>query len=272
MFLQINKMKYLRMFVLHSQYVFAERGRSFVWFLYSIVPPGIFLLFWIGALKSRGGNIAGWNFSTITSYYFLLTVASAMLIAHIEEDISIEDIQEGHLTGYLLKPFSYYWIKFLEEIPWRLLQGSFGIILCIVFVVVFGNFFTLTNSPMIIMLSIIICMLAFMLSFAFKTVLGLMAFWLTDATGLFQLFEAVILIFGGFIVPITLLPSLTERLATFLPFAYMAYYPVVAVQGKLNVEELVRVVFLQGIWIMVFVIFYKWLWAEGRKKYTAIGQ
>lgn len=258
--------------MLHSQYVFAERGRSFVWFLYSIIPPGVFLLFWIGALKSQGGSIAGWNFSTITSYYFLLTVASAMLIAHIEEEISSEDIQQGHLTGYLLKPFSYYWIKFLEEIPWRLLQGSFGIILCFAFVVIFGNFFTLTDSAVIIALSVLICVLAIMLSFTFKTVLGLTAFWLTDTTGLFQLFEAVMLIFGGFIVPLTLLPSFAERLATFLPFAYVAYYPVVAIQGQLNIQELVKVILLQAVWIIAFAILYRWMWFEGRKKYTAIGQ
>lgn len=260
------------MFLLHSQHVFSERGKSFVWFLYSIIPPGIFLLFWMGALKSQGGNVAGWNFSTITSYYFLLTVASAMLVAHVEEDIANEDIQGGRLTGYLMKPFSYYWIHFLEEIPWRLLQGSFGIILCISFVLIFGNFFSLSNSLMVILLSIIICMLAFMLSFAFKMVLGLMAFWLTDANGLFQLFEAVMLIFGGFIVPITLLPSFPEHLAVFLPFAYMAYYPVIAVQGQLNAQELVKVIFLQSIWIAAFVLLYKWMWFEGRKKYTAIGQ
>ena len=265
-------MKYLRMFFLHSQYAFAERGRSFVWFLYSIIPPGIFILFWIGALKSQGGNIEGWNFSKITSYYFLLTVDSEMLIAHIEEDISREDIQEGRLTGYLLKPFSYYLIKFFEEIPWRLLQGSFGIVLCIAFVLVFGNFFTFSANTLIIALSISTAILAFMLSFAFKTVLGLMAFWLTDTNGLFQLFEAVALIFGGFIVPITLLPSFVEHLSVFLPFAYMAYYPVIAFQGQLTVLELAHVILLQAAWIIGFVLLYKWIWFEGRKKYTAVGQ
>lgn len=265
-------MKYLRMFLLHSQYVFAERGRSFIWFLYSVIPPAIFLLFWIGALKSQGGNIAGWNLSTITTYYFLLTIASSMLVAHIEEDIAWEDIQEGHLTGYLLKPFSYYWIKFLEEVPWRLLQGSYGIVLIFAFIVIFGNFFTLSNNPLVIALSLLICLLAFMLSFTFKTVLGLLAFWLTDTNGLFQLSDAVVQIFGGFIVPITLLPSLLQHTATFLPFAYMAYYPVVAIQGQLGISELAKVILFQVIWIVSFALLYKWLWIEGRKKYTAIGQ
>ena len=103
-------------------------------------------------------------------------------------------------------------------------------------------------------------------------VLGLSAFWFTDSRGLFQVTDAFNFIFGGFVVPITLLPGVVEKLAQFLPFAYITYYPIVAFQGQLTVKELIGVIATQLVWIGGLSVFYKMIWAQGRKKYTALGQ
>lgn len=245
---------------------------SFVWFVQAIIPTAIFFMFWIGALKSAGGNIAGWNLSSITSYYFLLIIAGSLLVSHIEEDVANDDIQQGYMTNYLLKPYSYFTLKFLTEIPWRLLQGSFGLIILVTCVVFFGRFFSFSENPYVIFLSIIIGCIAYVIGFTFKMVVGLSAFWFTDSRGLFQVGDALNFIFGGFVVPITLLPGVVEKLAHFLPFAYITYYPIVAFQGQLNIQELIHIIAIQFLWLGGLVVLYKIMWAQGRKKYTALGQ
>lgn len=260
------------MFLLYCQHVFENRGRSFIWFLDVLLPTSIFLLFWIGALKSSGGNIAGWTFSTITSYYFLLSIAGTMLIAHVEEDVAEDDIRLGQLTNYLMKPFSYFWSKFLGETPWRLLEGSFGVVLVIIFVLLFGPFLAFSQDLLIISLSIVVIVLAYILSFTFKMILGITALWSTDSRGLFQIFEVLLLIFGGFVVPLTLLPVLVNKIALALPFAYMVYFPIISIQGQLDARGILGVITTQGIWILVLHFVYRIVWAMGRRKYTAIGQ
>jgi ABC-2 type transport system permease protein len=237
-----------------------------------VIPTGIFLLFWLGATKASGGSIDGWTFSTVTSYYFLLLVASAMLMSHIEEDVAIDDIQQGQLSGQLLRPFSYFLISMFLELPWRILQGSFGVMISIFCVLVFGVVFAFSTKPEVIVLSICISVFAFVLSFLFKMLLGMTAFWLTDARGLFQISEAFVVVFGGFVVPITLLPGFAEKLAQILPFSYMIYYPIVAFQGQLSMPQLIQVMAIQIGWIVGLAILYKITWQAGRKRYTAVGQ
>lgn len=262
--------RFSHIFFLHFQYVFERRAVSFVWFLISLFNPLIVLLYWQSAL--RGTSIAGWSLSTVSSYYFLLIIASAMLMSHIEDDVSREDIEQGQLVRYIIRPFSYYWINFIREIPYRLLQGSFGMIVCLIFISLWGRFFTIASRPEIIAISLIIAVLAYVLSFTFKMVLGLTAFWLTDANGFYQLVEIVVVLFAGYILPLDLMPDMFSAVARCLPFAYIIYFPVVALQGKLTFIELLQTIGMQLFWLAVLAVLYRWMWQSGIKKFTGMGQ
>src|SRR5258708_3973922 len=107
-------MRYFRIFLLYMEVVFQERGRSFVWFLMAALNPFILILFWKGAAGNR--FIApGWNFSSLFSYYFLLTIVFSFVVCHNEGLVSITDIKDGNLVSHITKPFNYFLMKFLEE-------------------------------------------------------------------------------------------------------------------------------------------------------------
>jgi len=263
-------MRYVRIFLLNFQYVFERRGRSFVWFLVSFINPLILLFYWRGALQTN--SIKGWSLSSVSSYYFLLIVAAAMLMSHIEEDVSDEDINDGQLVKYIIKPFSYFWYNFIREVPYRLLQGSFGIVSCFIFFLLFGSFFQLTSSFYILSLSVIVFVLAYILSFTYKMVLGIMAFWLIDARGFYQLVEVLTIVFAGYILPLELMPSSLESISKILPFAYMIYYPVIVLQGKMPANFIIQIIIAQVMWIGIFGLLYKILWFRGIRKFTGVGQ
>ena len=122
-------MRHLRIFLLHLQYAFELRSRSFVWFLISFINASIYLLFWQGALRTGNVIVEGLSLSGITSYYLLLIIAGAFLTVHIDEDIALGDIKQGYLVKYLTRPFSYFWIKFIEEIPYRETRNYLKLIL-----------------------------------------------------------------------------------------------------------------------------------------------
>lgn len=265
-------MKYARIFLLHFQQVFEQRARSFIWFLLALLNPLMALVFWLGAYAQKGFTLTNWSLSSITTYYFLLIIAGAFLIVHIEEDVAVLDIREGGLVRYLLRPSPYYWMKFLDEISYRLLQGMFGVIVFFIFLLSLRNFVTIAGTPTTLILAVIIICLGFLISFTFKMILGLSAFWFTDFWGLQQLTEVIILVMAGFVIPLDLFPEFMRNIAFFLPFSYIAYFPVVAVQGKLAIPELLRVIFMQGLWFAIMFFFYQFLWRKGIYKFTAIGQ
>jgi ABC-2 type transport system permease protein len=264
-------MSLFNIFFLHLQQVFYHRLRSLVWFFIPLMNNLTLILFWSGALKNTA-PVANWNMSYIATYYFLLTIAEALLSSHIEEDVASIDIQQGYLVRYLLRPFPYYWIKCIEEVPYRLLQGSYGVILLVSFSFIFSNLIHISSDPIVLGMSAIIFVLAYFLSYTMKINLGLSAFWFIDSRGFFELFTIILIIFSGGIVPLHLFPAPVQTLSYILPFAYSGYFPIIALQGQLGVMQLFQVMGVQIFWLGCLLLLNRTLWNNGIKQFTAFGQ
>jgi ABC-2 type transport system permease protein len=264
-------MNFLRIFLLNFEHVVEHRVRIFIWFLVSLYNPLLYILYWRGAFQGRQ-NISSWTLNSMTSYFFLLTIVASALMAHIEEDVSQYDIQEGQLVQYLLKPFPYFLQKFFEEIHYRLLQGLYGLLLLMALIIIFGFTVSIVTNPIMFFLALIIAFLAYILSFCFKMTIGLLAFWMTDIRGLFLFIDMILFVFAGYIVPIDFLFNPLNKLAYIFPFAYMIYFPVIALQGKLTIIQLFNTVCIQIVWIGFFIATYKILWKKGVKIFSGVSQ
>ncbi|HSW48435.1 MAG TPA: ABC-2 family transporter protein [Candidatus Saccharimonadales bacterium] len=260
-------MRYVRIFLLHTQEVFEERSRLTVWFLLSWITPLVLILFWRGAK-----NLGGWTIQEIASYYLLVITMGVFLMSHHEEIIAIRDIQEGGLTAYLLKPFSYFWIRFFSEISYRFVQGAIGFLIFFLLIQFFPSYFVFTRSPLILILSIVIILLSLFLVFVFKSIMGILAFWLTDARGAFEAMGVILMMFAGYLMPLAFFPMWIQSFVYYLPFPYMIYFPVIAFEGKLTDVQLFKVIGVEIVWIVTFCILFKKMWHRGVKKYTGIGQ
>ncbi len=263
--------RYAHIFFLNVQKIFEHRLRSFIWFLTPLFNAGILILFWSGANKT--GTTSGvWPTSQLVTYYLLLTIANSFITSHIEEDISEFDIQQGELARYLIRPISYYWLKFFEEIPYRILQGLYGIALFLGVAFVLKYPVSLSNDLSILILAFISVLIAHLISFAYKVVLGLTSLWFMEIRAFMQLFEIVTIVFGGMIVPLHFFPLWMQNIALTLPFAYIIYFPIIMFQGKLTPIGSLQILGIQAIWLLFFSVLYKIEWSLGIKKFTAVGQ
>lgn len=259
-------MRYLRILSLHMQQIFQERARSFIWFISALLQPLILIGLWTAAFKTQGSS-SSWNLITAREYYLILIIV-ATLMPWTEETVSKEDILARKLTQYLLKPFSYYWYKFYEEIPYRILQCFYAIIISIFLMIILG----LSVVKNINLLSLTIIILGFFVAFNYKVIIGLLAFWFTEVVGILNLTATILLTFAGYIMPIPLLPKYLLPFVWFTPFPYMIYYPVISLQGKLTQYELLRVISLQLIWIFILYVLYRFMWKKGVQLFTSFGQ
>lgn len=262
-------MRYFRIFLLYFQDAFEQRTRLFIWFLWSIINPFIMILYWKGASQTPGHN---WSYATLTSYYLLQIIAGEIFMSHTENDVGYEDIQEGQLAIYLLRPFSYFKEKMLSEIPNRIVRGFMGLGILLLVLLFGSNLLHIQQSLIGILFAIVIGILAYILSFTLKMILGLTAFWVTDIGGMFQLSDMFIFIFSGFILPLSLLPNPWETIAYILPYGYIIYFPVIAIQGNLSIRVLLQIIISQFVWIGVTYLIYRYMWKFGIRKFTAIGQ
>jgi len=194
-------------------------------------------------------------------------------MSHAEENVSLIDIQEGRLGSYLLKPFLYFFLKWFEEVPNRLLQGGFGVLTLILVVLILHVHINIIFSGFInSVLILLIIFGAVLLAQLYKMNLAFITFWVTDAGGFFQLSEMLLFIFAGYIVPLSLYPTQVAAIAYILPFSYMIYFPVAAVEGIFSVVQLCSILLAQVLWVGIFVLFYKFLWNKGINQFTGVGQ
>lgn len=264
-------MRYLKIFFLHFQNAFVYKGISFVYFLMSVFNIGLTVLFWRGA--ANGKAIAqGWYFSDIFTYYMLALIANQLLISHMENTVANIDIHEGNLSAYLLKPFSYFTTRFMSETPWRFVSTVLGLVIFFFFYFIIKISISFAHSPLAIFLAVCVAILGYFISFLFKMLLGILAFWVVEMRGLFEGTDAVTSILMGSFMPLVLLPQWITSISNFSPFPYMIYYPVVAFEGKLNVVALLFIILKEILWTGGMWILYKFLWQKGIEKYSAIGQ
>lgn len=262
--------KYFAIFSLYAEHALEYKMRSFVWFFVIFMDAMVYLLFWRGALS--GPSTSGvWTFSEAVSYYLLLLITGSFLQIHIEEEVAFEDIQYGRLSQYLLRPFSYLKFKFFQELPWRIIQGSFGL-LTFVGIAVFVRRPELIGDMMAIPIMIGIVVSAYLLCFIYKMIVGTLAFWTIDFSGLQNIQTIIFLLFSGMLVPLHLLPDSIRSFALSQPVAFTLYYPVRAIQGALTTRELWRVLGFQWLWLVLLYLTYRWIWKKGMKEFTAVGQ
>lgn len=263
--------RFLRIFSLYFQHVFQHRARNFLWFLIAFINPLVLLLFWQGVL-SADQTLHGWNINSIRTYYLLLIIAQAGLMNHVELYVAYIDIKQGELIRELLRPFPYLLIRSISESPWRILQMSYALITVTLLAVFLKIPIELSNVPIIITLSLLVALNAFAISFMFKMILGLTAFWMTNIDSILETNDVLIFALSGLIIPINLFPTWMFYIAKATPFPYILYYPITAFIGLYNTSELLHIILIQFGWILGFTVIYKVMWKQGLRKFSGIGQ
>lgn len=264
-------MRAFKIFLLHFEGIFEHRFRSLVWFIIPLTNMLPMLMFWTIAIKSGQTDI-DWSYQSMNTYYLSLIIAITMLSSHVDEEVGDIDIKGGELVKYLIKPFPYYWIKFFEEVPYRVLQGSYGIILFSLFFIFFKQFIFVDFNYINVLLGMCSAVIAYFISFTFQLIIGYSAFWLTESRVLSEILFIIKIIFAGQIVPLSLFPVALAKIAYVLPFASMIYYPVIIFLGRVGPQESLRLIIVQALWLTALLVLSRIMWNKGVKKFSAIGQ
>jgi ABC-2 type transport system permease protein len=112
---------------------------------------------------------------------------------------------------------------------------------------------------------------AYLIRTMFLTLLGLITFWTTRVSAIFELVIALELLLSGRLVPLELMPHWAEELAYYLPFMWTFYFPIQALVGDFSTAELLGGLAAQAGWTIgltgVLLVF----WRIAVKRYSAVG-
>lgn len=183
-----------------------------------------------------------------------------------------QDIQNGEMSKYLLKPQSYYWHNIVfNEIPYRIIQGFYGIVVMVIIAIVFPGFLNVGQDKTLFTWGVVSSVMGFFICANIEIILGLLAFWFYDMRLIHNAYEVVLIILGGINMPLYLFPHFLEHIAHFTPLPYIIYVPALLFTGQVEVSVISGLLLTQVFWLIATTAMYLIVWRRGIRIYTASG-
>lgn len=245
------------------------RASLLMYLLYWLVSPIIYLSVWITVANSQG-SVRGLTANDFILYYLILLLVD-QLTSNITIHILAYKIQDGTLSGDLIKPIHPVLTHTLvSNIAFKALMFFVLVPVWLALVLLFRPDF----SPVTwtgIALAVPAVIFGFAISFLFSAAITCLAFWTTRIYSLFEFYYALSVLFSGQFVPLQLMPEVVQRIAQYLPFQLYLYFPIQLIQGKLSPDIILRSFGMDLVWLCVGWILFHIVWREGVKRFSAVG-
>ncbi len=245
------------------------RANLIMYLLYWLVAPIIYLAVWTSIANSKG-NVNGLTPNDFVTYYMTLLIVD-QITSNIVIHTFAYKVQDGTLSGELVRPIHPMLTNALiNNIAFKALTiMGFIPIWAILFFLYKPDFSNVTLIG--ILLAIPAMVMGFFVGYLLSAAITALAFWTTRVYSIHEFYYALILLFSGQFVPLTLMPKLIQNIAQYLPFQLLIYYPIQLILGKLSPAQIVQGYVIGVIWLVVAIAIFSWVWRNGVKRFSAVG-
>ncbi len=235
-------------------YVWDAVGRA----VFIILIMFIFVQLWTAVYESQGAaEIAGLTLSA-TIWYFL--IAEMIELGKFRHDQLIsEEVKDGSIAYTLIRPYNYLIYHFFNGMGETVIRMALVFLLGLPVVLFYagGPEVELRHLPAMLL----VLFFALVLDFAMASSIGLLAFVTEDTASFRLIYQKLIFILGGLLIPLDFLPERLQIVARLLPFSLTTYAP-----AKLFVAfdrvQFYQVLAAQLIWVVLLggwlALQYRW--------------
>jgi ABC-2 type transport system permease protein len=183
-----------------------------------------------------------------------------------------DEINEGNLSNYLIKPMNYFMYWLAKDIGDKAMNITFAVgELIILYSLLKPPLFIQTNFRSIL-LFIVTAFFAASLYFLCNLILGMIGFWSPEVWAPRFIFMIVINFFSGGFFPLDVLPAPLYTFFSWLPFQYLLYFPIKVYLGQVRNEQIIYGFLIETLWLLGLYLIVELLWHKGLKMYTAQGR
>lgn len=239
-------------------YVWDALGRA----VFIILIMFIFVQLWTAVYESQGAEVIAGLTLADTIWYFL--IAEMIELGKFRHDQRIsEEVKDGSIAYTLSRPYNYLAYHFFNGLGESVVKMVLIFLLGMPIVLLNAGLpsLTLQSLPAILL----VLFLALVLDFCMASSIGLLAFVTEDTFSFRLIYQKLMFILGGLLIPLDFLPAWLQRIARLLPFSQVTYAPAklfVAFEWQLFLNTLA----LQTFWIAVMgsLLFLQYRWATRR--------
>lgn len=245
------------------------RANLIMYLLYWLVSPIIYLAVWTSIAQSKG-SVNGLTPNDFVTYYMTLLVVD-QITSNIVIHTFAYKVQDGSLSGELVRPIHPMLTNALvNNIAFKALTIlGFIPVWIVLFFLYKPDFSSVTFSG--ILLALPAMMMGFFVGFLLSAAITSLAFWTTRVYSIHEFYYALMLLFSGQFVPLTLMPKFIQDVAQYLPFQLLIYYPIQLILGRLSSAQIVQGYVTGIIWLVAAIVVFNWVWRNGVKRYSAVG-
>jgi ABC-2 type transport system permease protein len=241
--------------------VTAERGGLAVAVCFYLIVVAVLAGLW--RIAAGTGEIAGYSAVALTWYIATSEAATVSLNIRMIDDIGT-DIGSGAVAVELLRPSSVLGIRVAAEvgraIPRLVVIMATGAVLAGV---------TAGGPPRwsAVALAVPSLVLAVTCNIVMQHAFAASAFWLRNAGSAWYLYQKLVFVLGGMLIPLEALPGWLQSAAAALPFRAMAYAPARLASGHVEPVLLVE----QLGWLVALTVFATVLFRAGEARLQVVG-
>lgn len=221
------------------------------------------------ALYGGRETVAGYGVADAVTYAGLTQALIAMLMIFGWYEL-MATVHSGEVAGDLLRPMDYqaYWLArdAGRAVAGLLLRG-------VLLLALYGLIFDLRApaGPLGWLALAAALGLAWLVSFAFRFLVNLAAFWSPNAAGIGRFLFFAGLFFSGFFMPLDFFPAWVQAAAAWTPFPYMVDTVVEVYLGIAAGPALLGALALQAAWALALLLAGRAVLALGVRRLTLLG-
>jgi ABC-2 type transport system permease protein len=247
---------------------FQYRVATYFWLVGMIAEPVVYLVVWTTIAEQQGGAVQGITTGEFAAYYIVWTLVRNMNIVFTPYGWEWR-IREGEFSAALLRPLHPLHEDVAAFAGWK----PVVIVLWLPIAAALWLAFDPVVDPTLLEVVVFSIAIwgAYLIRTMFMSILGMITFWTTRVSAIFELAIGVELLLSGRLVPLTLMPDWAEDVAAVLPFQWSFYFPIQALVGDYSNRELVGGLGMQAFWFLVLTGLTLFVWRFAVRRYSAVG-
>jgi ABC-2 type transport system permease protein len=233
-----------------------------------VAEPVIYLVVWSAIANQQGGQVAGLTPQFFAAYYIVWTLVRNMNIVFTPYGWEWR-IREGQLSAELIRPLHPIFRDVAYFAGWKVVVIILWIPLALALSLIFKPDLRPTVQEGVVLF--IAIWGAYLIRTMTLSVLGLVTFWTTRVSALFELYFAAELVLSGRLVPLTLMPEWVQKLAWLFPFQWAFGFPIESLVGDYSTRQLLGGLGMQLLWIAIGIVAVSILWRFAIRRFSAVG-
>jgi len=247
---------------------FQYRAAAYFYMIGMVVEPVIYLVVWSTIARSHGGSVDGFTPGAFAAYYIVWMLVRNVNIVFTPFGWEWR-IKEGNFASQLLKP--------VHPIHYDL--GTFAggkivvIILWLPIAFALSIAFRPTLHPSFLQCVVFFVAIwgAYLIRSLVLWALGLVTFWTTRVSAIYEAYFLAELLLSGRLVPMPLMPHWAQTLAWAFPFRWTFGFPITALTGPVTNRDLLIGLGMQALWISVGVLLVSVVWRRAVSRFSSVG-